>query len=278
MLFSVEASTIPDYGDIQGKIDYNLSNKHRLTVLEIIGIDNSIIKKDDAIDNKENFYGQADWIQNTSGLNWRWLWGKHGYSNTSLTYNHMDWDSEWKEALTDNLLTQKQSSEQRVTLRNTNHIVTAPGSALDIGFESRFVDADLDYTIAANSDLFGNPTPEIIRNKEIQTVKAGAFISYRHRLSHRLTVTPGVRVDYFEYNGHSNASPRFSFSWLLTSKTSLNGAYGRYYQFLPLVLLTQSESFKNLDEPSADHAVLGISHLLNETTRMTVEIYDKEIQ
>jgi hypothetical protein len=93
-----------------------------------------------------------------------------------------------------------------------------------------------------------------------------------------LTVTPGVRADYFGYNEHSRVSPRFSFSWMLFANTTLNGAYGRYYQYLPLVLLTQRAEFKDLNEPSADHAVLGISHLLTETTRLTVEVYDKEYQ
>lgn len=273
--FDVEASAIPDYGDLQGKISYNLSDKHRLTFLNVLGIDDSKIKKDDAIDNKENFYGQADWIANTTGLNWRWLWGKRGYSSTSLTHNYMSWDSEWKEALTTDLLTKDKSTEQRTTLRNTNHLVTASGSALDAGFETQFVAAALDYTIAQDIDPFGNTTPEIIRNEDIQSVKAGVFASFRQKFGSRVTVTPGVRFDYFDYNDHSQISPRLSFSYLLTSTTTLNGAYGRYYQFLPLLLLSQSPQFKDLDEPAADHIVLGVSHLLSKTTRMTVEVYDK---
>jgi hypothetical protein len=43
-----------------------------------------------------------------------------------------------------------------------------------------------------------------------------------------------------------------------------------------MILVSQQESFKELKDPVADHYVLGISHLLTENTRLTVEAYAKE--
>jgi hypothetical protein len=83
-LFEVEASTTPYYTDYQTKIAYDLSNRHRLTLIDIAGFDVSKIKKAQAIENEENDYGRGNWDVNTFGIGWRYLWGARGYSQTTL--------------------------------------------------------------------------------------------------------------------------------------------------------------------------------------------------
>ena len=84
-----------------------------------------------------------------------------------------------------------------------------------------------------------------------------------------------MRADYFSYNENIVVSPRFALSYQLTYKTSINGAAGIFYQNLPLLLLTQNESNKNLKNAKATHYVLGINHLLTDNTKLTLEVYQK---
>ena len=49
-----------------------------------------------------------------------------------------------------------------------------------------------------------------------------------------------------------------------------------FYQTLPLLLLSQNESFKELKNPSAAHYIVGMEHLLTESTKLTVEVYQKD--
>jgi hypothetical protein len=93
-----------------------------------------------------------------------------------------------------------------------------------------------------------------------------------------LTTTIGLRYDYFAYNRRPHWSPRFSFSYQFTSSTSLNGAFGVYYQDLPLSLMAVSKNYRDLRDPKAHHYILGTSHLLAEDTRLTVEGYYKSYE
>jgi outer membrane receptor protein involved in Fe transport len=92
----------------------------------------------------------------------------------------------------------------------------------------------------------------------------------------RLSTTVGLRVDYFSLNKNSAFSPRFSFAYRFSNRTSLNGAAGLFHQNLPLLLLSQNDENRLLKDPSARHYILGITHLLTENTRFSLEIYQKD--
>ncbi|RJP78811.1 MAG: TonB-dependent receptor [Candidatus Zixiibacteriota bacterium] len=273
--YDIEASTIPEYGDFQAKVEYDLSDRHRITALDLLGVDRSVIEKERSVDQRENVYGQADWTANTGGVNWRWLW-KGGYSNTSLSHTYTRWDNLWRETRTDSLLTRKLSTEQEVTLRQVNRWAAGRGRALEFGVEARRVLADYDNLWGASTDPLGQPTPEVQVSENVSSAKLAAFAQYRFPLPGRVSLTLGLRADYFEYSGNGHAAPRAQLAWQATPATTLTAAFGQFYQFLPLVLLSQQEAFRELDDPRADHYVVGLSHLLTENTRLTVEAYDKE--
>jgi hypothetical protein len=273
--FDVEASTIPEYCDLQGKLSFRLNDHNRLTLLDIHGLDNSVIERENSRDNEENVFGEADWLQNTIGINWQRLWGRHGYTSTSLAHNYMRWNSEWSETVSGDRISRSESTEQRLWLRNKNHLILGKHSALDFGAELQVLPYSYNYLIEANTDAFGNPSPEIARKTSDTSLKTGAYVSIRQKLSTRLTVTPGVRYDYFDYGDYFSIEPRALFAYQLTENTTMHGAYGRYYQFLPLILVTQFDG-RNLENPTAAHYILGFSRLVSEDTRLTVEAYAKE--
>ncbi len=274
--FEVEASTIPEIVDVQTKLVYNLSDKHQLSILEVLGIDESVIKKELAAENEENVYGDANWKTNTLGMNWRYLWSGKGYSNTSISHSFIDWKSTWYETLTDYQLTENNSTEQNIWVRNINHFVINSGNTFDFGLDLQLLGAEYNKFYAAYTDPLGNATPELQMDESISAYKAATFFIYTWKPLARLTTTYGVRLDYFDFNDNIYLSPRFQFSYKLDINTTLNGSYGQFYQFLPLILLTQDDAFQSLEDPRADHYVLGISHLLTENTRLTVEGYAKE--
>jgi len=274
--FDIEASAIPEIADFQGKVVYNLSNKHKMSFLDILGFEESIIEKERSLENRENVYGNWKSVSNTAGANWRYLWGGKGYSNTSISFNYTKWNSKAYETRTDYKLTENESTEQKIWLRNINHYNLNPNAVLDFGVEVKLIDMQYDNFYAAYTDPLGNLTPELRVDDKITSVKYGAFVSYHHSLFNRLIATPGIRLDYFEYNDNVHISPRITLSYQLRQNTFLNCSYGKFYQFLPMIMLSQNESFKELNDPVADHFVLGVSHLLSEDTRLTVEAYSKE--
>src|SRR3989339_394902 len=85
-----------------------------------------------------------------------------------------------------------------------------------------------------------------------------------------------IHLDYYDYNSTTNVSPRISLSYSIDDATSLTGTFGIFYQNIPWVIAAQKDEFKNLKNPKAQHYILGLTHLLTESTKLTVEIYNKD--
>ncbi|WP_420456143.1 TonB-dependent receptor [Rubrivirga sp.] len=101
----------------------------------------------------------------------------------------------------------------------------------------------------------------------------------------RLTVTPGVRADYFAYNDELTLSPRLTARFALSRQTSLSAATGIYHQ-APTYRELRGDpdpgvaAFNTLDgdiaSPRAVQAVVGLDHFFtNRRLSLRAEAYVK---
>lgn len=273
---AIGTGVAPEYSDYQGKLVYDPTPNDKLTLLGVMGIDYIEFEKDQAVEDGNIVYGKTDVIEGASGVNWRHLWSENGYSNTSVSYIATKSITDYYETRTDLSLMDYNSLEYAAQLRNVNFYRFNPSNQVEFGIEAKAVGTDYDNFIGQYTDVLGDTTPEYRIDDEITSQKAGGFMNYSWKPLSRLTLTPGARFDYFAYNENSHVSPRFSLSYKISEKTSINGAAGIYYQNLPLIILSQREENKDLKDPVAYHYVVGINHLLTENTRLTLEVYDKE--
>ena len=277
-----DLNSVPNYGDIQGKLVYDISPNHKLTLLDILGLDRISSDRDYAVENEESMYMNFHMIQNTLGINWRYLWGKKGYSNTSLSHtvmqgNYLSYDTHsFQETGIEKKLYEFVPEEHEFKLRNVNYYSIHPNHSLRFGVEIKHLRHYNDNFFGENVDALGNPLPAIRINKKLEATKLFGFLSYNWQPVSKLTLKPGIRIGYFTYNENTTVSPRFSFSYHLNEVTAINGSAGSFHQDLPLVLLTQNPLNKSLKTPVAYHFILGLSQLLSENTRLTLEVYDKE--
>jgi hypothetical protein len=280
LLFAIlgEDGNVPAYTDWQGKLVYDLSAKHQLRLLNVYGLSDISSTRADALNDGENQYGGVTLTQNTGGVNWRYLWSKNGYSNTSISHTFWRYDWNWFLTREESELFDNKSFEQEIKLRNVNTYRIGPRHKLEFGIEAKALKTDYEYFNAEHTDPLGNATPEFKIDQSTSSQKYGAFAScsWQPGRPGKLILTPGLRVDHFAFSKNTHISPRFSFSYQLSERTSLNGAAGIFYQNLPLILLYQKDAFKDLKDPVSYHYVIGFSHLLTESTRLTVEAYDKE--
>lgn len=275
---AIGTGVAPKYSDYQGKLVYDPSPNNKLTLLGVLGIDYIHFEKSDSEENGNNTYGTTKAKEGAGGINWRYLWSKNGYSNTAISYFGTLGENNYTETASDNVLSANESFEQTFQLRNVNFYRFNPSFQTEFGFDAKIVGADYDNYLGPYTDLFGNITPAYLVKDEIWSEKTGAFVSFSWKPFTRLTLSPGLRYDYFAYNESGNVAPRFSFSFEIDDKTSLTGATGLYYQNLPFVLLAQQPENKDLKDPVATHYILGINRLLTENTRLTLEVYDKEYE
>ncbi|MDH3251992.1 MAG: TonB-dependent receptor, partial [Ignavibacteria bacterium] len=105
------------------------------------------------------------------------------------------------------------------------------------------------------------------------------YASDRYLLSPELSLTLGVRYDHFTYSGAGNLSPRAALSYRFSSSGSrVSLALGRYPQSQPFPFLGDRQNLgynRNLENMVADHAVLGIDHILGTGLKLSLEGYYK---
>ncbi len=271
----IGTSVAPRYGDMQGKLVYDINQNHKIMLVSVSGDDHNNPDRKAAEENDMIVYGNQDIYQNTTGINWRAIWNKKGYSNTSFAYTSLKYREDFFETNTALHLIKNRSLEQTVKFRNVNHFRLDKKNSIEFGIETKRIGQDYNNFYSQYTDALGDATQAFNFNKKINATTFAAFLNYKLKPFAKLASTWGLRFDHFSYNNKSSISPRFSFSYDLTSLTSISGSAGLFYQNIPLILLSQNESNKSLKIPMATHYILGIEHLISANTKFTLEFYQK---
>ena len=277
-------SAVPQYSDVQFKAVFDPAPEHRLIVLGVIGWDGIGLTADQAVQQEEDMYNDFNLFQSTLGLDWRYLWSRSGYSNTSFSHSIVKYDFGLKETRsyaetgTEKTIMTQTSGEQEYRLRNVNHYNLNRALKFDFGVEFKYLVSDFDNYYGPYYDYLGNPTPSLSVVGKSDAFKLDGFSSLTWTPLSDLTLTPGIRISHFTYNKQTNLAPRLTASYEILDNTSVNFSSGLFYQDLPLVLLAQNDANSGIKTPHATHFVFGISHLLTENTKLTIEAYQKQYE
>ena len=266
----------PTYSDVQTKVVYDLDESNKVSLIDVFSYDSQKMNQDDAKENKNNVFIDYKYYTNTAGLNWQHLWGKGGYSNTSISHTYAKTEGIYFQTRDAKLLFNNNSVEQEFKFRNSNHMFFSNSFKVEFGFDARAISNDYKQFYNEYKDLFGVATQALQLNTKINTYKAGAYVSIDWKLFDKLTFLPSARVDYYEHNKKTNVSPRASLTYAFSNETSLTGTAGVFYQNIPWVIAAQKDEFKKLNNPKAYHYIVGLNQLLTESTKMTIELYYKD--
>jgi hypothetical protein len=275
-VFDVGSSVAPIYGDYQWKVVYDLNPFHKIMVVGLWGDDFNNPDRQTGSENKMVNYGTQDIYERTTGINWRAVWNKNGYSNSSVSLTSTKFEEDFYETNTGLLTYQNYAQNHTFKLRNINHFRLNKSISLELGLEAKRILSDFNNSYAETTNIFGKSIPSLAFQKEISANNLGTFISLIYKPFTKLTNNFGVRLEYFSYNKNITISPRLSFSYILDSKTSINGAVGIFHQNLPLLLLSQDYKNKTLKDPQARHYILGVDHLWSKNTKINLEVYLKD--
>jgi hypothetical protein len=157
-----------------------------------------------------------------------------------------------------------------------NHVRLHPNLRVEFGLDSKYLWSDYDNRIHATTNVSGDSVPELHIQKTLTASKAGGFINTSIRPVSGLDLNIGARSDYFSMSERWTWSPRVSLSYVVTNRTALNVSAGRFYQNLPLLLISRNESNRTLHDMVSVHYIAGLEVLLTENTRLTVEAYQKK--
>jgi hypothetical protein len=271
----LDAGAAVNYSDFQGKIVYDFSSKSRITILGLAGFDQSSVTQDDARDLGESFFGDTHNSEYTVGFNWFFMWSDKGFSNTSLSQSYIKYDNDYWKTTTGNRWLENFSTEKIWHLRNVNQYNFSHGHHLHFGFELKTISSTYDFYTAPYTDQVGNPVPAVNKHIHTDAGKYAAFVEYSVTPFSWLTLSLGLRGDFFDYNKHLHISPRVLLMSRITRKTSVGFSAGIFRQNLPLLLLYQHEKNRDLNDPLNYQYTVNFNHLLSVDTRLTIEGYYK---
>ena len=138
--------------------------------------------------------------------------------------------------------------------------------------------SEFDNLYVGKTNSLGDSTQTLVVNDKLSAQKIGLFYSYIAKPFASLTTTLGLRADYFSFDKRMHISPRMSFSLKVGDITTINGSTGFFYQNLPMLFLAQNNSIRNLSTPKAVHYIVGLNRLVTETSKLTVELYQKSYE
>jgi len=291
-LFSVlELPFLPTFTDMQFKVRTRFDRKNELTLIGLGAYDVNQLNLDIEEPDEQQEYILTQLAENTQ---WSYTLGaiyKHYRENSYQTFvvsrsqldNKADKYLENDDSLEENKIIDYESQEVENKLRfeNTSRF---DGYKLNFG-------VNLDFVNYQNNTLSGRfyegERVEIRYDTNLDLVKYGLFGQLsKNVFNERLALSLGLRFDANNYsssmkNPLDQFSPRFSASYSLTPRWSINFNTGRYYQLPPYTTLgfKQNDVLVNKENDlkyiSVDHLIGGLEFRPKSTVQLSAEAFLK---
>jgi len=294
----------PDFNffDINAKISYRPTDKDMITFSYYAGKDfldesrdlNAVVPI--GVDDAEDRLLTID-IQSETN------WGNNGAA--------LKWSRQWNSQLYTNIVVAKSEYFSQYT-RDANLAFTIPAEDSTIAsgslktFEDNIVEdisirADLEWKPNASHTIesglmYTNTNIDYInlRDDSITVLDrkeragyAAVYFSDTWAVNGQLTITPGIRLAYYDFTDQFLFSPRLSAQYQLTRRLKVKLAYGKFYQYVNRIINENiSEGARDFwllaDDDlvpisSANHYVAGISYETNGWL-FDVEGYYKDLK
>lgn len=258
---ATDYSVLPYFFDVNSKFDFNLPQKHHLTISGLY--------------TRERMYGYFDKPNYKGNLSWE---NKSGVATGRLRsllgeFFLSDFIVSWSQAKSSSLQPRNAVEAYNIqewTLKQ-DFTIMFPANELHIGGwfvrEKEDVTIDLPLEIALNFNelkLRGTGT----------SVKPSLYVDDKWTISRTLTASVGIRYDYIAKSKESTLSPRFNLSYAWNEHMSLSADYGWYYQSpRPYELDINT----NLKSKRAESYGIGIKHEVSDAMVVSLELYNKNL-
>ncbi|MBN2009180.1 TonB-dependent receptor [candidate division KSB1 bacterium] len=270
----------PRYWDMVNKLSWQPTQDHTVSFVCFYYLDDA--ERRETMEDHGNLarkYEYSRWKDYgyAAGINWRWLISRNGYLLTTLEHTDNGWDSsigtnKEKNLNGDNSQARSIQIKSQLKYQISDMLEMTVGGFIK-NLDSRYHQWQQPDTLATGFIL---PSFDY-ENDSVSSYNAGMYASTNLRLGTRLNINPGIRYDSIEQTNELYWSPRFSFSYYLTDKTSLNGAWGYFYQTPSSWQMSLDISNQSLKSCRAIHYIAGIEHRLTSDTKISLETYYKDL-
>ncbi|MGE0449106.1 MAG: TonB-dependent receptor [Vicinamibacterales bacterium] len=287
---------VPVAYTLNGKVVYDLGERDRLWAVNISGVDNIRLgRTEDTTDVDEVFnldIRYRGW-RSASGLNWQHVFGDRGVGLLGVTHSSARVRSTVKDLVStgmpsdlpaDVLIAQspvvfrEDSGEDETTVKYDFTRATRRVGRVQTGGSIKVFNVQYDAAAPFGSDNPFAPSGDadaFAIDRRLTTAQTGGYLQTTADVSRRVDVTVGARFDHYARLDAARISPRASGRIAITSRLSIHGATGSYYQQPPFLFLTAFPENERLRPLRADHYVGGLRYQIDPRTRVSVEVYRK---
>lgn len=274
---AIRLSAVPNYWDFNVKLNYDLDDNNKISLLGVSGLDKiSFDTKDAKSVDDEPFNSDVNTKFVTIGANYMHFFNK-GYLQVAVSNSNSNYTVD---------VFNSDNSERQVKNRSNDNETNAKvdlnyqlGKMFYVNLGAGTKHGVYDNNIYVKSDTTpqGYYIPEINSNRTINTNKLSANVGITGKfLDNKLVVNLGGRYDYFGFIRLKNTfSPRIGVSYSLIPSTTLNASYGIYYQNPAPLWLVVDDRNKNLNSIRCDQYIVGVEHSFTPELKASIEAYEK---
>jgi len=228
--------------DLNAKLSYRPTSKDVISLSFYNGRDkldnsrNTTNSFEDAEGNPVNIDNDVndllEWGNFGASLRWARQWGDRLYSNAVISYSNYFSDrdrlSEVGVARPDTTINRTLGNVETNDLYDLNFTFNNTFKLnrqheLTFGLQNTYNDIDYQFVL--------NDTLNLI-DENNEGLLTALYLQDAWQLTPRASLTGGMRASYYDVTGEMYYEPRLSASYDLTSRIKLQGAWGRYYQFV----------------------------------------------
>ncbi len=223
--------------DFQGKLNFDINENHRLTFSGFFG-DDRLDYDLDSEEPDEDFSVNIDWLwgNRTTSLTWRWLINPDLFSEVLLTRSNFKTDLDLK-LISDN------AASLVIANGIKDYSVKADFSYFGIdGHSIKFGAQQTWYNFLYSISIDNN---QLFDYKDQPSLFA-LYAQDQWRLSERLSLRVGGRLEHYTMGRRTRFSPRMGFKYRLYPNFALKGSFGLYHQFLTTAA-SDNQNFNFID-------------------------------
>ncbi len=273
---AIRLTSVPNYWDFNLKVAYDFSQTDKLIMIGLLGLDKIDFSGESEANNP---YGNSKSNQKTlgTGINYKKIF-KKGYLQTVLSYSRTDDNILQIDGQTAKIDFQNDANNNEIILQSDFNYQLSPFVILNTGVGEKTALINSYLFLKGDTSAAGYPYDTIKSYTDFTTYKLFGHVNFTTKLfQDRLIMNTGLRVDYFDYISlKTYFSPRAGLSYKISPLTSLNLAWGIYYQSPEYVWLTSSPLNNLLNSIRSDHFIAGIDHFFASDIKATVEVFYKK--
>ena len=233
--------------DVNTKLTYRPSSKDVLALSFYNGKDHLDKSRDpfagvgaDVAENvQSDLFDLTNWGNIGVSGKWSRQWAPRFYSNALVAYSNYfsDYDRngfvERRDAETDSVTfsnrfgTVENNDVHDITLKLENEWIAGRNHKMDFGIQ--YTVSDVTY------DFIRDDTLNIL-NRDQKAYQLGGYVQDAWQVFSGLTVTPGLRVVYYDQVGETYVEPRLAMKLKLSPELHFKAAYGQFNQFVARVV------------------------------------------